>query len=271
MTLTGTVELRDAVLAVLTNGALDVFEKVGTMADVADLKAYYDAFDVKRSREYWARPWGGTHMQWYGAILPRIAAHLPCSTILEIGCANGRLSNYLRGHARHLHLVDVSEHWLAACRRRFQGDTGVQLHVNDGHSLRSIDDGTVDFAFSFFSLVHADTATMRSYVHELGKKLTANGVAFLHHSNAADCEFENGGGKGRYGRYNDQSVGADLVSDLVHDAGLVCRGQETFSWDGSDDLTDCFTTFARHFAGRDTRQVKIETGTLVRKRIDSSC
>ena len=53
-----------------------------------------------------------------------------------------------------------------------------------------IEDGSVDFAFSFDSLVHADAEVVTGYLRELERTLASEGVGFVHHSNA-----------GRYRRY----------------------------------------------------------------------
>ena len=46
-----------------------------------------------------------------------------------------------------------------------------------------IPDRTVDFAFSFDSLVHADEEPIQNYINQLSTKLKPDGVAFIHHSN----------------------------------------------------------------------------------------
>ena len=59
----------------------------------------------------------------------------------------------------------------------------ISYHVNDGKSLAMVPDESVNFAFSFDSLVHADLDVLRAYLVELRNKLSPDGVAFLHHSN----------------------------------------------------------------------------------------
>ena len=44
-------------------------------------------------------------------------------------------------------------------------------------------DRSVDFAFSFDSLVHADAEVLDAYAAELARTLAPDGVAFIHHSN----------------------------------------------------------------------------------------
>ena len=46
-----------------------------------------------------------------------------------------------------------------------------------------VEDGSVDFAFSFDSLVHAEADVLGAYLGELARKLKPDGVGFIHHSN----------------------------------------------------------------------------------------
>jgi hypothetical protein len=105
--------------------------------------------------------------------------------------------------------------------------------------------GTVDFIFSFFSLVHADDTTMRSYMYEMAEKLRPNGVAFIHHSNAAACKRVEAADEAALADYRDISVSAEIVAELAEEAGLTCRSQELFGWETDDLLTDCFSVLMR--------------------------
>src|SRR5512143_2338398 len=97
--------------------------------------------------------WGGAEAQWFGAILPRIHAFIPAQNILEIAPGFGRWTNFLRGQCERLVVVDMAESCITACRQRFATDSHISYHVNDGKSLEMIPDGSVDFVFSFDSLV----------------------------------------------------------------------------------------------------------------------
>src|SRR5204863_5268355 len=103
--------------------------------------------------EEWSEPWGGSAAQWFGSILPRIQAALPANTILEIASGFGRWSYYLKQHCHYLHLLEPDAQCMDACRQRFGADPKVSYHVNDGRSLEMIPDETIDFIFSFDSLV----------------------------------------------------------------------------------------------------------------------
>src|SRR5947207_9170621 len=138
--------------------------------------------------EEWSEPWGGSAAQWFGSILPRIQAALPAETILEIGSGFGRWSNYLKEHCSHLHLVDPDAQCMDACRRRFGPDAKVSYHRNEGDSLATIPDGSIDFIFSFDSLVHVRPQTIESYLSQFAAKLKENGVGFIHHSNLGEMK-----------------------------------------------------------------------------------
>jgi SAM-dependent methyltransferase len=206
--------------------------------------------------EEWSDTWGGAAAQWQWAILPRIGVYLPAHHILEIAPGYGRWSQFLASQGDTLTLVDLSPRCIAACRERFAELGHVRYHVNDGRSLAMLADRTVDFAFSFDSLVHAELPVIESYLRELARVLTPNGVAFLHHSNL--------GGLGPPGlarrwlpdslygaltargllptdHWRAYSVSADLVRDLAVSTGVLCIRQELVNW-GCDRLIDCFST-----------------------------
>ena len=50
-------------------------------------------------------------------------------------------------------------------------------------SLPMVEDQSIDFAFSFDSLVHVESDVLMGYLAELARTLKPEGVAFLHHSN----------------------------------------------------------------------------------------
>ncbi len=215
------------------------------MGTIADNKVYYDNYDWLHTGEQWASRWGGTDVQWYGTILPRVHLFLPAATILEIGVGHGRLAQFLEPHCDRLFVVDMTAACVEGCRKRFAGNPKVACVQNDGLSLGWVEDGTADFIFSFFSLVHADDKTMRSYMFEMARKLSPNGTAFIHHSNAAACMDVEAADHAALNDYRDTSVSADVVADIAEEAGLACRSQELFGWETDRLLTDCFSVLAR--------------------------
>lgn len=226
------------------------------MATVDENAAFWAGYDWAGAGEEWSEGWGGSHAQWHGVILPRIARFLPAGSMLEIAPGHGRWTSYLREHCDRLTIVDLDEDCIDACRQRFHGDHHITVHVNDGMSLAMIDDESVDFAFSFDSLVHADTEVVAGYLRELARKLAPDGVAFIHHSNA-----------GRYRRYFEASgrirsrpmrerfyrlrildrprwralgMTAERFRECSEAAGLQCISQEVIPW-STRRLIDCLS------------------------------
>jgi hypothetical protein len=204
--------------------------------------------------EEWSEPWGGSAAQWFGSILPRIQAGLPANNIVEIASGFGRWSNYLRQHCHHLHLVEPDAQCLEACRRRFGPDPAISYHQNDGRSLAMIPDGSIDFIFSFDSLVHVRRQTIETYLGQFPAKLTQGGLAFIHHSNLG--EFASSisrraralAGKGKAAgadHQRDPEMTAGLFREICEQNGLKCLCQELVNWRGRR-LIDCFSTIARH-------------------------
>jgi hypothetical protein len=207
--------------------------------------------------EEWSEPWGGSAAQWFGSILPRIQAGLPANTILEIAAGFGRWSYYLKEHCSHLHLVDPAVECIEACRRRFASDPQVICHVNDGRSLEMIPNGSIDFVFSFDSLVHVGRETVEAYVTQLADKLAENGMAFIHHSNLGQYasstvqrfsrrarRFVSNGKVLGSDHQRDPEMTAELFRAICQQHGFKCLCQELVNWRGRR-LIDCFSTIAR--------------------------
>lgn len=141
------------------------------MADVdINKKVWNEDYPWPQRGEEWSFSWGGADRQWYITILPRIHSFLPAETILEIAPGFGRWTQYLKEHCMHLIVVDLSEKCIEFCKKRFSQDSHISYHVNDGKSLAMIPDNSIDFAFSFDSLVHAEEDVIQSYLSGLAKK-----------------------------------------------------------------------------------------------------
>jgi SAM-dependent methyltransferase len=196
------------------------------------------SYEWAEAGEEWSRFWGGSEAQWFGSIFPRLHAFVPVGTVLEIAPGFGRWTRFLRPLCDQMVLVDLSERCIDACRSRFGEDGSVEYHVNDGRSLEMVADASIDLAFSFDSLVHADADVIESYVSQLRHKLTADGVAFLHHSNFAALSE---GTENRHWR--SESVSGEIVCELAEDAGLSVVSQERINW-GTPHLSDCISVLA---------------------------
>ncbi len=141
-------------------------------------------YDWQRAGDEWSEAWGSVESQWYGTIYPRVHAFVRGADdsrdrsgprTLD-GVSQGSLSDARRRRSeRPLH-------------RRLQAPVrekpALVYHVNDGtvarHAGRFFDRLR---ACSFDSLVQADRDVLESYVEQLSRKLTPEGVGFFHHSN----------------------------------------------------------------------------------------
>lgn len=220
-----------------------------------------DPYQWVAAGEEWSQPWGGSAAQWFGTVLPRIHASLPTGHLLEIGCGYGRWTEFLRQYCERLTAVDSAAECVAVCRERFAADKRLTFLANDGRLLNGVADMSVDFAFTFDSLVHTTRETIRSYISELARVLTPNGRAFVHHSNLGAYPIAAGRLLPRglvrplqkahlVTRTNQRSpdMTAELFGELCERAGLVCVSQELINW-RSTALIDCLSTIARRGSG----------------------
>jgi ubiquinone/menaquinone biosynthesis C-methylase UbiE len=207
----------------------------------------WNEYEWPQAGDEWSKRWGGPDYQWWGMLYPRVQAFLPARTILEIAPGHGRWTQYLLPLCERLIGVDLADRCVDFCRERFAGVAHAEFHKNDGRSLPMVPDGEVDLAFSFDSLVHCEADEMQSYIQDLSRKLTAEGVGFLHHSNLApyrDPEtgtlpFRNAGARG-------ETMSAELFERFCEETGLVCIGQEILRWKEKEEwLRDCISMLTR--------------------------
>jgi hypothetical protein len=223
------------------------------------------SYDWQRQGDEWSEAWGGPAMQWYGTLLPRIRQFVPAETILEIAPGYGRWTQFLKGLCRTLIGVDLSLTCVEACRARFTHDPHLRFELTDGKSLDMVEDGSIDFAFSFDSLVHADDDVLDAYAAQLSRTLSLDGVAFIHHSN--------------FGEYPHLDVvdrlpdaprrilaGLKLIEPNLHfrsptmtaakmerfarEHDLQCISQELVPWGSRHAFSDCLSTMVRRTSSR---------------------
>jgi SAM-dependent methyltransferase len=204
----------------------------------------------------WSAAWGGVSHQWWVTLFPRLQGYVPARRILEIAPGYGRWTHYLKELCAELVIVDIAETAIAHCRERFAGDKHIQAHVNDGTSLAMVADDSVDLVFSFDSLVHAEQDVMYGYLSEITRKLTADGVAFLHHSNMG--AYAAGTYDPNNIHWRAPTVSAGLVEAIAGHVGLSCVSQETIAWGNADVLNDCISVITRSGSRWDRPNVVVE-------------
>ena len=224
-----------------------------------NLSLWNTRYAWREQGDEWSAPWGSVDAHWYGCILPRIHPFVPTGTILEIAPGFGRWTQYLKDLADSLEIVDLSPKCIDNCRARFAEASHIGYHVNDGTSLDFLPDRSVDFVFSFDSLVHVEMDVLRAYIAELARTLSDDGVAFIHHSNMGEYASQYQREQLIPARLKEQlrrrgvlnrrhlrslSVTADLFAAACDDAGLCCISQELVNW-RQRRLIDAFSVFTR--------------------------
>lgn len=228
------------------------------MAKVSEHVSVWDGdWDWAERGDEWSAWWGGTDALWHGALLPRIHSFVPTATVLEIAPGFGRWTQYLKGLCEQLVIVDLAERCIEHCRERFREATNIDYHVNDGRSLTAVPDRSIDFAFSFDSLVHVDADVLEDYAVELERTLAPDGVAFIHHSNLGAYRswtrlthrtpprmrepLIRRGALIDIGAWRAEDVTAEGFAATCGRAGLACFSQEKICWERGPFLTDALT------------------------------
>jgi SAM-dependent methyltransferase len=208
------------------------------VADIQMNKKWWGTYDWSAQGENWSETWGGSDIQFFGSILPRIRRFLPSTSVLEIAPGYGRWSQYLLSLSDNYIGIDLNEDCIAHCRERFPSNSAL-FYSNDGKDLSKVPDNYIDFVFSYDSLVHANIEVIEAYLQQLKEKFTPDGVGFFHHSNlgsfSADKESHNN-------HYRDEDVNYVLFKEACENAGLICISQEVINWGGLRGI-DCFSVF----------------------------
>lgn len=210
-------------------------------------RSFWARYQWPQNGDEWSHAFGGTEAMWTGLILPRIRPFVPCQHILEIAPGHGRCTQYLRRMCRMLTIVDIVPECIEACRRRFGEDKRMVFAVNDGRSLDMVRNSSVDFAFTWDSLVHVEHETIRAYLGELARTLRPGGYAFIHHSNLGAYSQEQLAGldsaKDLHGRR--PSMSAAKFREDCKALGLRCLTQEIVPWGSGPLLLDAFGLIVR--------------------------
>ncbi len=190
--------------------------------------------------------------QWSRIIWPVIAAN-DFTCVLELAPGHGRNTEFLRKVAKTIHLVDVNQSCLDACRSRFgherEGCSFV-YHLTDGTDLPGIADASITFGYSWDSMVHFEKQVCRGYIREFGRVLAPGGRAFLHMSNCGeinpDSDFS-----ANPGSRSDMST--SLLTIYAADAGLsgpFLRPMVGWDEEGEHEPHDFLCTVERPGASR---------------------
>lgn len=199
--------------------------------------------------EFWSQAWGGSNYLWLMTLLPRLAPFLPVQTLVEIAPGFGRITSFIQQFTDRYIGVDLNEKCIEACTQRFANESKMQFYVNDGKSLPMISDESVDFVFSWDSLVHVQPDALWPYTLEIARILRPGGRAFIHHSNFAEIlsqhpPQEHAKLQIELGQGRASGVSASVFRQFCRRAGLAILSQEMHNW-GNETLTDCISVVGR--------------------------
>ena len=238
------------------------------MPTLEDNRRYWGSvYDWPEHGDEWSAPWGDAATHWHATILPRVWPFLPAHTVLEIAPGFGRWTGYLIDASERYVGIDLAESCIAICKERFQRARNANFFLNDGRSLEAVEDDSIDFAFTFDSLVHAEADVIEDYLKELRRTLSPHGIAFIHHSNAGEyapalrrsdrirhaARFLPLGtrvlqrvGMIGWDQSRAHSMTAGKLVDFCEAADLICVGQEIINWGPRQRrLVDCLSLVTR--------------------------
>lgn len=102
---------------------------------------------------------------------------------LELSPGGGRFTVEIMRYCRSLDLVDMNQACLDICRERFAPlPTPIRYYLNDGTSLRMIEDDDYDLIVCFDSAVHMHPDIIRGYVLQMAELLAPKGRIWIDHS-----------------------------------------------------------------------------------------
>ncbi|MDQ3630424.1 MAG: class I SAM-dependent methyltransferase [Actinomycetota bacterium] len=177
-------------------------------------RAIWSAWDWSQAGDEWndtdePERWKATLIE--EVLLPNLA---DARAILEIGPGAGRWSEVLQAHAERLVLVDVTQRALDLSRERL-GDVGnVEYVLSEGGTFPDVENGSIDWVWSFDVFVHIAPLDVASYVAEIARVLRPGGTAVIHHS----------GGLQRFPGWRSPMT-AVLFARLARDSGLEVTRQ----------------------------------------------
>ncbi len=260
----------------------NIIELVGVrMPSVAEnLEKWNATYDWPAAGDEWSNEFGGTKALWSFILYPRLTQFLPANAILEIAPGHGRWTQFLKEKCEFLVGVDLAANCVEQCKKRFATEQHMQFCVNDGTSLAMVADNSIDFAFSFDSLVHAEKDVIKEYLKQLALKLRPGGMGFIHHSNLGSYGsrvkiYRVWSSLPRWFRsyvlpervlgrlmstntatWRAPSMTAPLFREYCQQAGLACASQELVSWGRGSCLTDAFSIFVKP-ESRSTNETKV--------------
>lgn len=187
----------------------------------------------------WSSKWGGTENLFNQILKPKVDLYCKGEG-LEIAPGWGRMTEFLLPNCKSLSIVDLNENCISKCVNRF-GSKIKAYYVNDGMSLTSIPDNSLDFIFSFDSFVHIHFNVFIQYIIDFKRVMKSGSHGVIHHAfffGGEEKSFNNIGG-----RANCDPV---QLNKIFEENGFEIIKQETCNvsvW--FENLSDLITVFRK--------------------------
>jgi ubiquinone/menaquinone biosynthesis C-methylase UbiE len=200
-------------------------------ADTAAAEGYF--WGDRVSKVYFEPAEQSLDRQWEDIIAP-LLDELEYGTVIDLASGHGRNARRLAEKARLVYCVDINPENVKFLRQRFAGDHRFVIVRNDGATLSSFDQSSIDLLYCFDALVHFDIEIVQSYLKESYRVLRTGGHAFIHCSNYTG----NPGGHFSKNPHWRNFMSFELFSHLAIRAGFAIASGKKISWGDVLDL-DC--------------------------------
>lgn len=134
--------------------------------------------DLKNTYNKIARDWNGDHIvdTWWIDAADRFLALLPKgATILDVGCAGGFKTNYIKGKGFNVEGIDFSEGMIEDAKERFPG---INFEVKNVYDLDKIDK-VYDGVFCQAVLLHIPKKDILEILEKIKSKLKKGGLSYV--------------------------------------------------------------------------------------------
>lgn len=99
------------------------------------------------------------------------------ASVLEIGCGNGRMTQFIAQNFKKVYAADISPHMIDLARERLKNLNNIEFFVVDGNQL-PIKNNTADLIFSYIVFQHFPSKIMiEENLKEVKRVLSNGGVA----------------------------------------------------------------------------------------------
>jgi ubiquinone/menaquinone biosynthesis C-methylase UbiE len=186
------------------------------------------------AQDYFDKSEQAATQQWATYIAPFLG-EIGGGKVVDLACGRGRWSNMLKNRFQSVFSADVNQENLAYCKERFENEGKITLVELDGYSL-PFENDSVDFVFSFDSMVHFDLDVIAGYLRETHRVLRSGGQAFFHHSNTTNSKVV----KIQENPHWRNFMSKEIFEHLALKAGLTVEKQQVIDW-GTAKNIDCLT------------------------------